>query len=91
MCFERLCGKERLARASMSFKTETRASGRSFEIRGGSVKLDAERLARASMSFKTETRASGRSFEIRGGSVKLDAVILVPHKSSFGYALSRDL
>ncbi|XXG53485.1 hypothetical protein AAC387_Pa03g1569 [Persea americana] len=41
MCFKRLCGKERLARASMSFKTKTRASGSSFVIVGGSVKLDA--------------------------------------------------
>ncbi|XXG53521.1 hypothetical protein AAC387_Pa03g1605 [Persea americana] len=59
MCFKRLCGKERLPRASMS--------------------------------FKTETRASGSSFVIRGRSVKLDAVILIQPKSSFGYALSRDL
>ncbi|KAJ8635933.1 hypothetical protein MRB53_010200 [Persea americana] len=41
MCFKRLCGKERLARASMSFKTKTRASGSSFVTVGGSVKLDA--------------------------------------------------
>ncbi|XXG53487.1 hypothetical protein AAC387_Pa03g1571 [Persea americana] len=103
MYLKRLCGKERLARASMSFKTKTRASGSSFVIRGRSVKLDAviviahkrlcgkERLARASMSFKTKTRASGSSFVIRGRSVKLDAVIVIAHKSLFGYALSRDL
>ena len=59
LCFKRLCGKERLARASMS--------------------------------LKTKTRASGSSFVIRCRSVKLDAVILIPHKSSFGYALCRDL
>ncbi|XXG53489.1 hypothetical protein AAC387_Pa03g1573 [Persea americana] len=96
MYLKRLRGKERLARASMSFKTKTRASGSSFVIRGRSVKLDArlrgkERLARASMSFKTKTRASGSSFVIRGRSVKLDAVIVIAHKSLFGYALSRDL
>ncbi|KAJ8635940.1 hypothetical protein MRB53_010207 [Persea americana] len=91
MYFKRLCGKERLARASMSFKTKTRASGSSFVIRGRSVKLDADLLPRASMSFMTKTGASGSSFVIRGRSVKLDAVILIPHKSSFGYALSRDL
>ncbi|KAJ8635958.1 hypothetical protein MRB53_010227 [Persea americana] len=50
-----------------------------------------ERLAWASMSFKTKTRASGSSFVIRGGSVKLDAVVLISHKSLFGYALRRDL
>ena len=59
MCFKRLCGKERLARASMS--------------------------------FKTKTRASGSSFVILGGSVKLDAVILISHKSLFGYALCKAL
>ncbi|KAJ8635930.1 hypothetical protein MRB53_010197 [Persea americana] len=76
MCFELLCGKESLARASMSFKTKTRASGSSIVAVGGSVKLDAERLARASMSFKTKTRASGSSFVTVGGSVKLDAVVV---------------
>ncbi|KAJ8635873.1 hypothetical protein MRB53_010178 [Persea americana] len=41
MCFKRLCVKERLAAASMSFKTKTRASCSSLVIVGGSVKLDA--------------------------------------------------
>ena len=59
MCFELLCGKERPARASMS--------------------------------FKTKTRATGSSFVTVGGSVKLDAVILISHKSLFGYALCRDV
>ncbi|KAJ8635936.1 hypothetical protein MRB53_010203 [Persea americana] len=82
---------KRLARASMSLKTKTRASGSSFVTVGGSVKLDAERLARASMSLKTKTRASGSSFVTVGGSVKLDAAILISHKSLFGYALCRDV
>ena len=59
MCFKRLCGSERTAGASRS--------------------------------LKTETRASGSSFVILGGSVKLDAVILISHKSLFGYALCKDL
>ena len=50
-----------------------------------------ERLAAASMSFKTKTRASCSSLVIVGGSVKLDAVILISHKSLFGYALCRDV
>ncbi|KAJ8635899.1 hypothetical protein MRB53_010166 [Persea americana] len=66
---------ERLAAASMSFKTKTRASCSSLVIVGGSVKLDAERLAAASMSFKTKTRASCSSLVIVGGSVKLEAVL----------------
>ena len=48
-------------------------------------------LEGASRSLKTETRASGSSFVILGGSVKLDAVILISHKSLFGYALCNDL
>ncbi|KAJ8635883.1 hypothetical protein MRB53_010150 [Persea americana] len=74
---------ERLAAASMSFKTKTRASCSSLVIVGGSVKLDAERLAAASMSFKTKTRASSSSLVIVGGSVKLDAERLAAASMSF--------
>ncbi|KAJ8630146.1 hypothetical protein MRB53_023483 [Persea americana] len=52
---------------------------------------DSERNEGASRPFKTEPRSSGRSFLILGGSVKLDAVILISHKSLFGYALCKAL
>ncbi|XXG53483.1 hypothetical protein AAC387_Pa03g1567 [Persea americana] len=41
MCFKRLSSEERTGGASNTFKTKTRASGSSFMILGGSVKLDA--------------------------------------------------
>ncbi|XXG72967.1 hypothetical protein AAC387_Pa07g1953 [Persea americana] len=94
MCSKRLCDSERNEGASRPFKTEPRSSGRSFVFLGGSVKLDAcdsERNEGASRPFKTEPRSSGRSFVFLGGSVKLDAVILIPHKSLFGYALCKAL